>query len=49
METDSKLGEILKVSNFGSFPLGNGEPVKCINKRVTLSDLFLRKLTLMAT
>lgn len=49
METDSKLGEILKANNFGPFPLGNGEPVKFINKRVTLSALFLRKLPLMAT
>lgn len=48
METDSKLGEILKANNFGTFPLVNGEPVKFINKRVILSDLLLRKLTLVA-
>lgn len=47
METDSKLGEILRANNFGPLPLGNEEPVKFINKRVTLSDLFLRNLTLV--
>lgn len=48
METDSKLGEILKAKKFGPFPLGDGGPVRCISRRVTPTGLFPRKLTLMA-
>ena len=45
MATDTKLDEILMLNKLGFFfPLGNGEPARCINSRVTPSDLFLRKL-----
>ena len=41
--------EILKANKFGLFPLGHGESARfIIDRRVTPSDLFLRKLTLMA-
>lgn len=45
MVTDTKLGKILMANKLVFFfPLGNGEPARFINSRVTPSDLFLRKL-----
>lgn len=46
MVTDTKLGKILMANKLVLFffPLGNGEPGRFINSRVTPSDLFLRKL-----
>lgn len=49
MGTCAKLGEILKASKFGLYPLGKGGPARFINGRVTPLYLFLRKITLMAT
>lgn len=48
MGTDAKLGEILKASKFGLYPLGKGEPARFINGRMTPSYLFLRNVALMA-
>lgn len=41
----AKLGAILKANKLSLFPLGNGDPEGFINRRVTQSDLLLRKLT----
>lgn len=44
-----RQGAILKANKFGLFPLGHGESARfIIDRRVTPSGLFLRKLTLMA-
>lgn len=45
METDAKLGEIVKANKPSLFPLGNGEPARFRKRRMMPSDLFLRKVT----